>query len=161
MTHKECNIDISEEIPTRLLDVGDATSPKIRLRVCSEDVLPTSMKYLSLSHCWGKSPMHKLKLENMAAMRVNINMWELPKTFRDAIEVTRRLGFRFLWLDSLCIVQDSAEDWAKESARMDKVYMNSCCNICATASVDGMHTFCFSSLRLVTGQGCDASPREG
>lgn len=61
---------------------------------------------------------------------------ELPRTFRDVIEVARRLGIRYLWIDSLCIVQDSAEDWSAESSVMGRVYRNALCNIAATASAD-------------------------
>ena len=64
-------------------------------------------------------------------------MSSLPHTFRDAVQVSRRLGVRFLWIDSLCIIQDSAEDWRNESARMEEVYGNALCNLAATGSSDG------------------------
>lgn len=52
--------------------------------------------------------------------------------------VTRFLGLRYLWIDSLCIIQDSVEDWANESSAMSKVYSNGDCNIAATSSQDGI-----------------------
>lgn len=45
----------------------------------------------------------------------------MPKTFRDAIIVARQLDLRYLWIDSLCIIQDSADDWSKESAEMGRI----------------------------------------
>ena len=63
-----------------------------------------------------------------------INFSHLPQTFRDAMEVAQRLGIRYLWIDSLCIIQDSVEDWQKESATMSQVYSNGVVNICAVAS---------------------------
>ncbi|KAB2571561.1 hypothetical protein DBV05_g9777 [Lasiodiplodia theobromae] len=57
---------------------------------------------------------------------------DLPRTLRDAARVTRRLGFRYIWIDSLCIVQDSVEDWERESKRMGAVYENAYCTIAAT-----------------------------
>ncbi|UPL01781.1 hypothetical protein LCI18_012715 [Fusarium solani-melongenae] len=59
---------------------------------------------------------------------------ELPKTFRDTIVVARTLGVRYLWIDALCIIQDSQEDWERESALMGSVYANALCNIPASAS---------------------------
>jgi Heterokaryon incompatibility protein (HET) len=62
---------------------------------------------------------------------------QLPKTHSDAIRVTRELDVQYLWIDSLCIIQDSEEDWRRESAMMDKVYSNTYCTIAAAASRDG------------------------
>jgi len=61
----------------------------------------------------------------------NISFWELPATFRDAVTIMRFLGCRCLWIDSLCIVQDSAEDWQRESAKMRHVYRASLVTISA------------------------------
>ncbi|KAF3000634.1 hypothetical protein E8E14_004758 [Neopestalotiopsis sp. 37M] len=59
--------------------------------------------------------------------------WDsLPNTFRDAIEVTRQLGVRYLWIDSLCIIQDDENDWKQESSKMVEVYQNAYLTICAT-----------------------------
>jgi Heterokaryon incompatibility protein (HET) len=66
-----------------------------------------------------------------------ICMSKLPKTYTDAIRVTRELEVQYLWIDSLCIIQDSEEDWRQESAIMDKVYSNTYCTIAAAASRDG------------------------
>ncbi|KAF9765901.1 hypothetical protein IL306_001747 [Fusarium sp. DS 682] len=60
----------------------------------------------------------------------------LPKTFQDAISATRKLGYRYLWIDSLCILQDDQQDWAREAALMHKVYTNAECNLAAEASQD-------------------------
>jgi hypothetical protein len=54
----------------------------------------------------------------------------------DAIAVARKLRVRYLWIDSLCIIQGNEEDWQKECCIMNKVYQNSFCNIAATASID-------------------------
>jgi hypothetical protein len=61
----------------------------------------------------------------------------MPKTFQDAVLFVRQHGVRYLWIDSLCIIQDSPEDWAFESARMGDVYKHAICNIAATAAADG------------------------
>ncbi|KAH8661839.1 heterokaryon incompatibility protein-domain-containing protein, partial [Ilyonectria robusta] len=60
----------------------------------------------------------------------------LPKTLREAVELSREVGFEYLWIDSLCIIQDSEEDWSREASQMSDVYGNSYCNIAATHSQD-------------------------
>ena len=65
------------------------------------------------------------------------NLDELPKTFQDAIAITRKLEINYIWIDSLCIVQDDLQDWQTESAEMASVYRNSLLKIAATASPDG------------------------
>jgi hypothetical protein len=74
--------------------------------------------------------------DNIALFEAGINIHTMPKTFQDAVKVTRALGISYIWIDSLCIVQDSSEDWLKESQQMESVYSNSYCNIAATKSAD-------------------------
>lgn len=69
-------------------------------------------------------------------MRNRIPVEALPRTFNDAIQLARRLGVSYLWIDSLCIIQDSMEDWRRESQLMDKVYRYSACNIMAEAAIN-------------------------
>jgi len=61
---------------------------------------------------------------------------ELPRTFREACKLVNELGYQFLWIDSLCIYQDSEQDWLEESTRMSDVYSNSALNIAAGAAAD-------------------------
>jgi len=63
----------------------------------------------------------------------------LPQTYRDAVQLTRYLGIRYLWIDSLCILQDSVVDWAEQSALMGDVYRHSVLNISATLGKDCRH----------------------
>ena len=69
-------------------------------------------------------------------MERGIGFTQLPKTFQDAMIMTRYLGINYIWIDSLCIIQDSVEDWEKESALMDQIYSNSSCNIAAAGASD-------------------------
>ena len=94
------------------------------------------MKYVALSHCWGITNTAKLKNGTLRTMTCGIDWSKLPKTFQDAIYVTRRLGFRYLWIDSLCIIQDSPEDWSKESGTMHAVYANCVLTIAASWGKD-------------------------
>jgi Heterokaryon incompatibility protein (HET) len=93
-------------------------------------------QYVTLSHCWGKQEIPRLLDSNKGDFERGIPLKELPPTFRDAIEFARRLDrkVRYIWVDSLCIVQDNKDDWARESAQMYNVYRYSYCNISATAA---------------------------
>lgn len=77
----------------------------------------------------------------------------MPKTFRDAITITRELGIKYLWIDSLCIIQDSAEDWARESAQMGKIYRDAAITIFAEHS-DSDDGGCFTSRSGATSALC-------
>jgi hypothetical protein len=100
------------------------------------EIDPPAGPYLSLSHCWGSALFLKLTLQNIESLKVDFSPSILPKTFRDAIVITQKLGVKYLWIDSLCIIQDSMEDWRGEAATMGKVYQNALCNIAATGASD-------------------------
>lgn len=122
-------------LPTRLLDVGYIDgNPHLRVRDTS-DLKPRTM-YVTLSHCWGRNNILSLLDSNIEEFQRSIPFESLPKTFRDAVEVTRGLGYQYLWIDSLCIIQKSSTDWHRESAFIGDIYSNAILNIAATASVD-------------------------
>ena len=122
-------------LPTRLIDVGTWNDPEVRL--VEGSYLPKDTQYSALSHCWGaKGPM-KLTKATLSQFGSGIRISDLPRTFQDAIEVTRAIGLSALWIDALCIIQDSEKDWLRESAVMGKVYKYCALNISATASSDG------------------------
>jgi Heterokaryon incompatibility protein (HET) len=100
---------------------------------------PFKGPYVTLSHCWGKLELKKLT-ENTRQewFQYGVPVLELPLTFQHAIQFACSLGVRWLWIDALCIIQDSKdkEDWLVESSQMREVYANSYCNISATAASD-------------------------
>jgi len=94
--------------------------------------------YIALSHCWGNTHNQVKTLKSNIQKRKHEICWdELNQSYKDAISLTRRLGFNFLWIDSLCIVQDDPDDWEQQSARMSSIYENSFLTICATRAKDG------------------------
>lgn len=128
--------------PTRLIYVGN--QDKVGLRLCEAASLPTGVRYTTLSHCWGTGLVRTtLTQYNITSWLESIPDGELMQTFKDAIEVTRSLGVEYIWIDSLCIIQDSECDWLRESASMFNVYKYSYCNIAATAAKDD-DVGCFS-----------------
>jgi Heterokaryon incompatibility protein (HET) len=141
-------------LPTRVLDVGTLNNPDFCLHITS-DISPES-PYITLSHCWGNIKIKQLTMANIHQFTESIDISELPKTFQDAVTITRRFGIRFLWIDSLCIIQDSTKDWAIESSGMGDIYKNSLCNIAATAAPDG-RTGCFLERNPLLARTCRVS----
>lgn len=97
-------------------------------------------RYVTLSHCWGNpnSPPLRLLKANLEEFREGILLERLPLTFRHAVAFAARLdGVRYIWIDSLCIIQDDKDDWLVESQVMGDVYKNSFLNISATAARHG------------------------
>lgn len=130
--HARCNISRRSfsYFPTRLLDLNSRRGD-LRLIVTAKESIKED--YATLSHCWGGQSIIKLTTDALAQFQKKIETASLPQTFRDAILVARRLGIRYLWIDSLCIIQDSLQDWQKEAALMGEVYSNSTLNVMATA----------------------------
>lgn len=103
-------------------------------------------RYVTLSHCWGPEPPSKklqLLTSTVSTLRDGLPVATLPRTFRDAFEITERLHVRYIWIDRLCIIQDSAEDWRAESATMQTVYRNGFLNIAALGAANDQDG-CFS-----------------
>ncbi|KAH7061770.1 heterokaryon incompatibility, partial [Paraphoma chrysanthemicola] len=91
--------------------------------------------YVALSHRWATSCCpHSLKTTNLQQYQASIPTSQLPKNFIDAIAITEVLGLSYLWIDCLCIIQDSTSDWEIESANMDAVYLNATVTIAAGAA---------------------------
>lgn len=91
-------------------------------------------QYATLSYCWGKQSFIRLQKQNLSDFKQGIDIALLPKTFKHFIEAARRLGIGYIWIDALCIIQDSPEDWAREAVMMCKVYSYSTLTLAAAAS---------------------------
>lgn len=96
-----------------------------------EEAVPA--QYACLSHVWGSvQDLLKTTQENRTThMTQGILVKDLPKTYQDAITVCRELGINHLWIDSLCIIQNSSEDWNEQASRMAEVYSNAYITIAA------------------------------
>jgi hypothetical protein len=113
-----------------VLDVTAHGGSGVRLYVSQGETDP----YIALSHCWGHRPFLRTLSGSLDAHRSEIVWARLPQTFQDAVEFTRRLGIRYLWIDSLCIVQDDQLDWRREAAKMASVYQGATLVISAAKS---------------------------
>ncbi|KAI9641260.1 hypothetical protein NHQ30_010060 [Ciborinia camelliae] len=131
--HNDCRSTEKKKPPTRLIKIDDDI---IRLYIPREEKEDCSI-YATLSHCWGSLDFLRLSRDNIDRFLNQIPIEALTKTFSDAIEIARALGFAYIWIDSLCIIQNDPEDWRRESSLMATVYGSSGLNICATAAEDG------------------------
>ncbi|KAK8029227.1 hypothetical protein PG991_006283 [Apiospora marii] len=135
-SHITCSQRRSEaptRYPKRLLDIS--AEGVVRLWTTPEGLIPgPRLRYVSLSHCWGPTKIYTLNTGTYEALSDGLPVSKLPKTFQDAIYVARFLGVHNIWIDSLCIFQDSVADWERECVTMLYVYENALFNIAATAA---------------------------
>ncbi|KAL0938039.1 heterokaryon incompatibility protein [Colletotrichum truncatum] len=129
--HPGCHRGLNQ-LPTRVVDVGADEGRDPRLI----ETFGRFDRYMTLSHCWGTHPIIRTTTDTISDHFKTLPLSKLPKTFRDAILVTRAVGIQYLWIDSLCIIQDSKTDWELESAKMGSYYASSYVTIAASASRD-------------------------
>jgi hypothetical protein len=135
--HSSCGSKGSTSLPTRLLDVNKEQDALDEINIRLVETKNQKGIYACLSHCWGKSGS-KTRLQTTKSTidrhKDGIPLSEFPKTFCDAIIFVRELGIQYIWIDSLCIVQDDQEDWRSEASQMCSVYENACITIAATGA---------------------------
>jgi hypothetical protein len=120
-------------MPARLIDVKPmGPSGDVRL-VHSEG---RDREWLTLSHCWGKTYTLKTTHATLSSHLQCISWSSLPATFQDAITITRKLDFQYLWIDSLCIIQDELDDWQAHLAKMGQIYKQSALCIVAEMTLN-------------------------
>ncbi|KAI1734660.1 hypothetical protein F4680DRAFT_470682 [Xylaria scruposa] len=122
-------------IPTRLLDIKNQGSGTIQLLVNNQAGSRLG-HYATLSHRWGSLQQHKFCTfkSNIEELKQGIKMVSLPRTFQDAVHIAYGLGLQYLWIDSLCIIQDDPFDWETESKLMENVFSSAYCTIAASCS---------------------------
>lgn len=144
--HANCKLGVNglplsetPELPTRVIDVGsDSQTPRLILSRGQR------AQYITLSHCWGAQRWVATTSKTLPQMLDGFDLSIIPKTYADAILVTRKLGCSYLWIDSFCILQDDRQDWEAEAAKMGDIYEKAFCNIAATGAEDGNAGFLHS-----------------
>lgn len=117
--------------PSRLLSLGAGKRPTLQL---TEDSHDEDVKYAALSYCWGDGVPLTTTKQSLASRKDSIRWDALPSAFQDAVLVAQRLEIHYLWIDSLCIIQDSPQDWQLESACMADIYEGAVVTIAAVCS---------------------------
>lgn len=126
-------------LPSRIIDVGSPDSPRVHLR---EPVAEGTVgNYVTLSYCWGDSQEFTTTRATMQERKAGIVIADMPATYQDVVKLTRELGLRYMWVDSLCICQDEREDWERESAKMLSIYSNAYLTVAAARAKDSSEGF--------------------
>lgn len=124
------------DLPTRVLEVRDPQGQNV-LRLV--ETMGARRQYTTLSHRWGppsKRPLTTARGTLQCRLK-EIPFKSLTKTFQDAVTVTRAIGLHYLWIDSLCIIQDENSDWLNEASHMGSIYEKSQLTIAAAGAPDG------------------------
>lgn len=121
-----------QELPTRVVHVGDDFNDPYLY----EASLKETGSYACLSYVWGKNQRFLTTVATFTERRKGFKLDSLPRTIRDAVVFTRGLGLKYLWVDSICIIQDSVPDWSKESTKMCSVYSKAAVTFAAVDSPD-------------------------
>ncbi|KAK0745121.1 heterokaryon incompatibility protein-domain-containing protein [Apiosordaria backusii] len=141
--HARCSDFNLKHMPTRLLEVSAVPDPKtadgpsFRVRLVTN---PPPSPYVTLSYCWGGDQPGKTTKRNLPSYSRNIPLDVLPLTILDALTVTHGVGLQYLWVDALCIIQDSDQDKMNEISNMHRIYRGSFLTIAAGVagtSLDG------------------------
>lgn len=137
--HAQCNNRSSDPdfLPSRLIDIGlPGSSPRQPARLCTSAEIERGTRYFTISHRWSTdTEVSNLRQDSLAQFSKEIPASALTKHFVDAMDVVRFMGYRYIWIDALCIIQDCDEDWRRECSQMGKIYRNAFCNI----SQDRLH----------------------
>ncbi|KAH7390280.1 heterokaryon incompatibility protein-domain-containing protein [Cadophora sp. MPI-SDFR-AT-0126] len=136
--HEACRGEKLPAMPTRVLDLSDLGSDGIVKLV---ETNGSRGQYIALSHCWGTSNTFLTTRDTIQQMKDGFNPSQAPATFRDAIMLTQKLQIRYLWIDSLCIIQRDTEDWNIEASRMGDVYRHSYLMIAAASAAGDSEGF--------------------
>jgi hypothetical protein len=132
--HPDCSRPQLTYLPTRVIDVRPPSGgADCRLFVTKDyEISP----YIALSHCWGGRSLFCTTNSNFQTYQKCLRFEDFPKTFRDAVILTRALGFRYLWIDALCIIQGDARDWENEADAVGGYYRNAVLTISAMRAPD-------------------------
>jgi hypothetical protein len=133
-----CGRMTDKPLPARIIVVPRDVRLPIKLKsTCAGEV----GRYVTLSHCWGSGIDFVATSTNITSLEKEIPVQNLCTNFQDAITVTRDQGFQYLWIDALCILQDSRQEWAEQSALMAQIYQRSAFMISAAAATQPQDGF--------------------
>ena len=132
--HELCgpSLNSTSHIPGRLLDLSPGNKSGGYFAVVEGVSREEDCRYACLSHCWGGEQPLKLTKDTAGELANGLPVEDLPPTFRDAVTVCGWLDIRYLWIDSLCILQDSKDDWSTQSFQMRSIFKNAYLTIAAT-----------------------------
>ncbi|PQE33836.1 heterokaryon incompatibility protein [Rutstroemia sp. NJR-2017a WRK4] len=127
--------------PERLLYLTNSVKEECLLKLVESINERSISHYIALSHCWGGSTLVSTTKSKLDSYRKGIPYVDLPRTFQDCVAVAQMLGICYIWIDSLCIIQDERSDWARHAQIMDEIYKNAVLTVMAVSSPDSSTSF--------------------
>jgi hypothetical protein len=145
--HEHCRQG-STYLPKRVVDISNSQYRLV------EQTVRTRGVYAALSYTWGNRGFAMTTSENFEELKHGFDQRTLPVGFQDAAAMAQSLGIRYLWIDTLCIIQDSNEDWEEQAAKMGEIFEDAAIIIAASSSPDPYHTLfntrspCYQEIEL-------------
>jgi hypothetical protein len=157
-SHPKCKEMAEAKLPRRLIAIKIASGHlELRLKEFNGEI----GRYIALSHCWGGFTGCQTTLANYRTKIKGIDYEDLPQTFKDAIYCAIQLEVAYVWIDSLCIIQDDAKDWEHESSLMSDVYSNAWLVLAAVSAGADSEGFLIDPIRLYRGVGLESCAGSG
>ena len=125
--HDQCPDLVKTVLPKRVVEILDDGA----LRLSTSEV---EAAYATVSYCWGGPQVCATTKSNLEHRSTGFSVSSLPQTLQNAVQVTRRLGLKYIWIDSLCIIQDATTDKEAEIPKMSQYYKNSYVTIYAASA---------------------------
>ena len=137
--HPRCNVKTGSGFVSaaRIISIDLSRSGPIQLKLVRPSSLESFyVQYTVLSHCWGgvDIPCQTTTKTITAYEREGLRYEDLPRTFQDAIQITAALNIQYIWVDSLCIIQDDLLDWEREAFNMSSIFRGATLTISATSA---------------------------
>ena len=140
--HKECGLGQNPSYyPPRLLHLVHSKQSESCLRLIDTATEKPTARYVTLSHCWGRKTPVCTTSKNLKSHGQGIKLTDLPPLFQDFITVAKMLDIGYVWIDSLCILQNVKADWARHAESMDKIYEHALFTVAAVSSADSSEHF--------------------
>ncbi|KAF2122477.1 heterokaryon incompatibility protein-domain-containing protein [Lophiotrema nucula] len=155
--HTMCRNYVMPRLPKRVLAISPSIWKGVEVKLIENHDI--SAPYAAFSHCWGNHRTYVTTRATLDDHKNGIEWHRIPKTFQEAIRFSLQLNIRYIWIDSLCIVQDDATDWEVESSKMADIYQHSYLTLAATASA-GDSQGCFSDAFNTTHKAVSHLPPE-
>jgi hypothetical protein len=125
-------------LPTRLIEI---LGTSVRLVETSKTIDKSTIAWTALSGVWGTQEVFLTTTNNLPLRQAPFLLSSLPRTYQDAVAITRELGLRYLWIDTLCMIHDSAQDMAAEVQRMETVFEEAYCVLAASRATSSQSGF--------------------
>jgi hypothetical protein len=146
--HVSCRTKRFPQLPKRILAIKSSIRGNVQIKLVENSL--HRAPYAALSHCWGQEQTCVTTLATLSKHKKEISWHSVSKTFQDATRLALKLGISYLWIDSLCIIQDDPNDWDTESSNIADTYQNSYLTLAATASSGDSHG-CFEEYPVSAG----------